>query len=152
MPLSIWEYLRERTRDAVLAGFQDAMEIAEQDDTNGSQHAAARQFASRLGTPETQPLPSASMNGRNAPGEATTTQPQGALTEAPSRLAPVARAAAVARPEAVARPAEPAAFDDELQKRLDAAGPQNERQTSPTSRPPSQPTKRRGRPRKDESR
>ncbi len=152
MPLSIWEYLRERTRDAVLAGFQDAMEIAEQDDTNGSQHAAARQLTSRLGMPEAQPLPSASMNGRNATGEATTTQPQGALTEAPSRLAPVAR------PAAVARPAEPAAFDDELENRLDAAGPhpshgpQDERQTVPTSRPPSQPPRRRGRPRKDESR
>ncbi len=158
MPLSIWEYLRERTRDAVLAGFQDALDIAEQGDTNGSQHDAARQLTSRLGMPEAQPLPSASVNGRNATGEAPTTQPQSVITEAPNRLAPVARAAAVARPEAVLRPAEPAAFDDELQKRLDAAGPnpshgpQDERQTAPTSRPPSQPTRRRGRPRKDESR
>ena len=152
MPLSIWEYLRERTRDAVLAGFQDALDIAEQGDTNGSQHAAARQLTARLGMPEAQPHPSASMNGRNVTGEPTTTQPQSVLSEAPSRLAPVAR------PAAVVRPAEPAAFDDELQKRLDAAGPhpshgpQDERQTAPKSRPPSQPTRRRGRPRKDESR
>ena len=29
MPLSLWEYIRERTKDAVLAGFQDAMDIVE---------------------------------------------------------------------------------------------------------------------------
>lgn len=152
MPFSLWEYLRDRTRDAVLAGFQDAMDIAEQGDTNGSQHAAARQLTTRLSMPEAQPLPSASMNGRAATGEATTTLPQSALTEAPSRLAPVARAAALARP------AEPAVFDDELENRLDAAGPhpshgpQNDWQMSPTALPPSQPTRRRGRPRKDERR
>ncbi len=158
MPFSVWEYLRDRTRDAVLAGFQDALDIAEQGDTDGSQHAAARQLTTRLGMPEAQPVPSASMNGRNANGEETTTQSRIELTEAPSRLAPVARAAALARPAAVVRPAEPAAFDDELENRLDAAGPQpshgpqNDWQTSPRALPPSQPPRRRGRPRKDEGR
>ena len=47
MPLSIWEYIRERTKDAVLAGMQDAMDIVEQGDTNGSSaHAGPRAFVS----------------------------------------------------------------------------------------------------------
>ena len=73
MPLSIWQYLRERTRDSVLAGFQDALDIVEQDDTEGSQHDAARRLASRLAgsvvqvespSPALKPLPNASMNGQ----------------------------------------------------------------------------------------
>ena len=48
MPFSIWEYLRQRTRDAVLAGFQDALDVAEQDDTEGSQHDAARRLVAKL--------------------------------------------------------------------------------------------------------
>ena len=126
MPFSIWEYLRERTRNAVLAGIQDAMDVVEQGDTNGSQHAAANQLTARLGTPEAKQLPSASMNGQTgaaAPG----------ATQAP--------------PKAPQRPVEPSSFDDELERRIDAAAPQNGPETLPPGRITDRP--RRGRPPKN---
>ena len=135
MPLSIWEYLRERTRDAVLAGFQDALDIAEQGDTNGSQHAAATQLRTRLGAPETTQLPIPSVNG-----EARTEDSPRELTQAVE--------------EAPNGPAEHPSFDDELESRLDdAAAPQNGRQR-PSQAPQrgDAPRRRRGRPRKDETR
>jgi hypothetical protein len=50
MPLmSIWDYLRQRTRDAVLAGFQDALEVAEQNDQASSEYEAATKLRTRLG-------------------------------------------------------------------------------------------------------
>ena len=79
MPLvSIWDYLRQRTRDAVLAGFQDALEVAEQNDQGGSEYEAARKLRHRL----------AAMAAREAP---------------PGRLPPVA----VADGRGAARPRPP---------------------------------------------
>lgn len=131
MPLSIWEYLRQRTRDAVLAGFQDALDIAEQADTEGSQHDAAKRLVSKLaGSPggDLRQLPSASMNG-----EAATPSP-------------------AAHAEAPQRSADASAFDADLESRLNAAASVNGQQTPPEPRPESRPTppptgrRRRGRP------
>ena len=127
MPFSIWEYLRERTRDAVLAGFQDALDVAEQGDINGSQHEAANRLRARLAghhlDTEPKSLPSASMNG-----------------SAVSASPPVA--------EAPTRPVEASAFDADLESRLNAAASQNATQAPPTAtRPPGR--GRRGRPPKN---
>ena len=49
MPLvSIWDYLRQRTRDAVLAGFEDALEAAEPNGPASSEYEAARKLRHRL--------------------------------------------------------------------------------------------------------
>ena len=133
MPFSIWEYLRQRTRNAVLAGIQDAMDVVEQDDTNGSQHAAANQLTSRLGTPEVKQLPGASTNGQTETADA--------------------HRPAQAPPKAPETPAEPSSFDDELERRIDAAAPQKG-QESPlagVAPPPGRVTDRprRGRPPKN---
>jgi hypothetical protein len=44
---SIWEYLRFRTRDAMLAGMQDALDQAEADGTPQSQREAASRLLER---------------------------------------------------------------------------------------------------------
>jgi hypothetical protein len=162
MPFSIWEYLRERTRDAVLAGFQDALDVAEQGDTEGSQHEAARRLVEKLGGSREaegqQPgqlsavaplapvarvapvargasLPSASINGE---------------VGANGRLeaAPLAAVAPLAPPEAPRRPAEASAFDAELESRLNSAAAPSEPETPSEPRPATPPTgrRRRGRP------
>jgi hypothetical protein len=123
MPLSLWEYIRERTKDAVLAGFQDAMDIVEQGDTNGAQHTRALEFASRL-RPDAKQLPSASMNG--TPEAVATTD------------------------KAPTRPADASSFDDELEKRLDSAGRQTGQERTQT--PPQTTRRKRGRPPKSEGR
>ncbi len=128
MPFSIWDYLRQRTKDAVLAGIQDAMDVVEQGDTNGSQHAAANQLTARLGTPEVKQLPSASINGQAESADGA--------------------GAAQASTKAPERPVEPSQFDDDLERRIDAAaqqsGPASEPETPRiTTRP------RRGRPPKN---
>jgi hypothetical protein len=138
MPLSIWEYIRERTKDAVLAGMQDAMDIVEQGDTNGSQHTRALELSSRL-TPERQ-LPSASMNG-TPNGETAASSPTRSSTP------PVGTPAA----EAPTRPADASSFDDELEKRLDSAARQNGTQAN-GARPQSTTRKKRGRPPKNGAR
>lgn len=127
MAFSIWEYIRERTRDAVLAGIQDAMDIAEQGDTDGSQHGKASELTSRLNAPKQLAAPS--MNGEPTNGEATLVAPH---TESEPAKAPQ-------------RPADASAFDDELERRLDAAASQGGREA-----PRTQPRKR-GRPRKDQT-
>ena len=135
MPFSIWEYIRERARDAVLAGIQDALDVAEQGDADGSQHQAARQLGSRLGgslatkAPEHNgtPLFIASTNGEAVAVEAA----GGTATEAPKR------------------PTEPTAFDDDLQKRLDAAAPQAAAEPLPPGRVTTR--RKRGRPPKNKA-
>lgn len=57
MAFSLWEYLRERTRDAVLAGMQDALDIAEDGDFESGQKAAAGRLTARLGGQAVQKLP-----------------------------------------------------------------------------------------------
>jgi hypothetical protein len=120
MAFSIWEYLRERTRDAVLAGFQDALDIAEKDDTEGSQHAAASRLGTRLAagsltqasaqieTPppaaEAKSLPHPSMNGQSAVN--------GGGASAPTAKAP-------------SRPVDASTFDDDLERRLNDGAAQN---------------------------
>lgn len=103
MAFSIWEYLRARTRDAVLAGINDAMDIAEEGDTNGSQHLAANQLRARLAATEARGLPEPSQNGN---GHHAATELQSRPLEAPKR------------------PTEPVTFDDELERRIDAAATQ----------------------------
>lgn len=103
MPLSVWEYLRARTRDAVLAGIQDALDVAEQGDTNGSQSEVAERLVAKLSATETAGLPEPSLNGNGKHHETGTRN--GTL-------------------EALRRPPEPAAGDDELERRIDAAAPQ----------------------------
>ena len=48
MAFSIWEYLRERARNATLAGIQDALDIAEDGDFESGQKAAAARLTARL--------------------------------------------------------------------------------------------------------
>lgn len=103
MPLSVWEYLRARTRDAVLAGIQDALEVAEQGDTDGSQSEAAKKLVAKLSATEAATLPKPSLNGN------------GRHYAAELRNGPL---------DAPRRPTEPAADDDELERRIDAASPQ----------------------------
>lgn len=117
MAFSIWEYLRERTRDAVLAGFQDALDIAEKDDTEGSQHAAARRLGARLAagsltqteTPpeatEAKSLPHPSINGQAAASG--NSLPTPIPTQAPTR------------------PTDASTFDDDLESRLNSDASQN---------------------------
>ncbi len=57
MAFSIWEYLRERARNATLAGIQDALDIAEDGDFEGSQKAAAGRLTARLGGQAVHELP-----------------------------------------------------------------------------------------------
>jgi hypothetical protein len=59
--LSIWNYLRQKTRAAVLAGFQDALEVVEQNDDGRATHEAAQKLQHRLTTAtvlEASPTPS----------------------------------------------------------------------------------------------
>ena len=145
MPFSLWDYLRERTRDAVLAGFQDALDIVEQDDTEASQHATARRLSAKLAgslnqleTPtviEATPPPHVSLNGHVA---------------ANGQHATNGKAAPSPPPQATAPPQSPPAastFDDEMESRLSRAAAENGRDTSQaglTNRRP------RGRPKKSE--
>ena len=108
MPLSVWEYLRARTRDAVLAGIQDALDVAEQGDTNGSQSDAANKLVAKLSATEAAGLPEPSLNGN------------GKHHEAELRNGPL---------NAPRRPAEPPAGDDELERRIDAAARQRGEET-----------------------
>lgn len=138
MPLSIWEYLRQRTRDAVLAGFQDALDIAEQADTEGSQHDAAKRLLAKLASSpggDLKQLQSASMNG-----EAATPPPAASPT-----------AEAQAEPELPRRPADASEFDADLESRLNAAASLNGQQTPSEPRPttPATGRRRRGRPPKN---
>jgi hypothetical protein len=156
---SIWDYIRQRTRDAVLSGIQDAMDFVEQGDTNGEQHAQASQLASKLNPPKGLPGEPAAVE---TTAEEADQKAQGAMVNGlvarkadPPPQAPQ-RAAQAAKPKPAPAPPPPErpkaeSFDGELEQRLqDAAIP-----------PPSPPTGRvlkdangkplrpRGRPRKD---
>jgi hypothetical protein len=151
---SIWEYIRERSRDAVLAGFQDAMDIVENGDTNGSQHGAAGKLTSRFGQAEPKQL-----------------------TEAPAGDGPQEAPGAAETRRETANGEMPDEFDAELERRLQDAAPTvtraaaNEPPSASTKRataakdapketpsngtlhkPNGQPLRKRGRPRKDETR
>lgn len=115
MPLSVWEYLRARTRDAVLAGIEDALDIAEQGDTNGNQSDAANRLVAKLSATEAAGLPEPSLNGNGKHHE---TAVRNGTVETPRR------------------PTEPAAGDDELESRIDAAASQRAQESpSPAARP-----------------
>jgi hypothetical protein len=127
MSLSIWEYLRARTRDAVLAGFNDALDLVEQGDSNGSQHVAATQLVARMKLQAERTLPEPS----DGPRPGVHTQPS--VGREPSTNGHAAHAVS----ELLGQPQQPAAtarrpvgFDDELEQRLDAAAPQNGSQPS----------------------
>ena len=140
MPLSIWEYLRARTRDAVLAGFNDALDVVEQGDSNGNQHVAATQLVARMKLQAERTLPEPNYE--------------------PSRNGHAAHAVSellASPPKPAATPREPVGVDDELEQRLDAAAPQNGKEKPSAADPrPAVPTprrltekKRRGRPPKN---
>lgn len=57
MAFSIWEYLRERARNATLAGIQDALDIAEDGDFESSQKSAADRLTARLSGQAAEQLP-----------------------------------------------------------------------------------------------
>ena len=139
MMLSVWEYLRERTRDAVLAGFQDALDIVEGDDTNGSQHDQAKKLLSRFRG--TAAVAVGSLIELSVP---TSEQAQASVENNPSKTKP----SEAKLTEAPQRPADASTFDDELQGRFDAAAAQNGSQTPPAQTKSAR--KRRGRPRKQE--
>ena len=134
MPLSIWEYLRARTRDAVLAGFNDALDIVEQGDSYGSQHVAATRLVTRmkLQAERTLPEPNYERTVGSEPsvgsgpfdGGEPSDGPRPSVHAEPSRNGHAAHAVS----ELLGQPQQPAAtakrpvgFDDELQQRLDAA-------------------------------
>ncbi|RIK76991.1 MAG: hypothetical protein DCC67_13210 [Planctomycetota bacterium] len=48
MSLSVWDYVRRRTCEAMLAGFQDALDHLERQDQAQLMHAAAKSFRKRL--------------------------------------------------------------------------------------------------------
>ena len=112
MPLSIWEYLRARTRDAVLAGFNDALDIVEQGDSYGSQHVAATRLVARMKLQAERTLPEPS----DGPRPSVHTQPS---TNGPAAHAVSELLASPPKPAGAAK--RPVGFDDELQQRLDAA-------------------------------
>lgn len=163
MAFSIWEYIRERTRDSVLAGIQDAMDHVEQGDTNGSQHARASELAARLNPPKGLPAEGMAAESQaeqglqeavqKAPGAAA----NGAVGESATAAKPSARRAAQPAKKS-APPSRPKsdAFDDEFEGRLAAAAtPENgQQQTPPAGSDGSRMTdrKKRGRPRKDGAR
>lgn len=128
MPLSIWEYLRARTRDAVLAGFNDALDLVEQGDTNGSQHLAATQLVARMNQQAERTLPEPNVS-REPSTNGHAAHAVGELLASPPKPAADARPAATAR--------RPVGFDDELQQRLDAAATQNGSQPSHGEEKPS---------------
>jgi hypothetical protein len=130
MPFSVWEYLRERTRDAVLAGINDALDVAEQGDANGAQHEAATKFRSRAAGLLAGGIPEADAKSLSG------ASPNGAAEEAGQ-----------APQKPAERPAEAATFDDELEQRLESVASQNGRGAPPPGRTTDRP--RRGRPPKN---
>jgi hypothetical protein len=158
MPLSIWEYLRARTRDAVLAGFNDALDLVEQGDSNGSQHLAATQLVTRMKQQAERTLPEPKYE--RTVGSEPSDGPRPSVHAEPSRNGHAAHAVS----ELLGQPQQPAAtakrpvgFDDELQQRLDAAAvarpaaPQVSNEKPVTGPAPGRLTekKRRGRPPKN---
>lgn len=164
---SIWDYIRQRTRNAVLSGIQDAMDFVEQGDTNGEQHAKAEELASKLNPPKGLPGVTATNDLTDASPQEVTQEPAGATVngsaDSKADPAPPAAQQAAGTPKQTASPTKPPtprpkqdSFDDELERRLhDAAVP-------PThSSPPrpedgrvlkdadGKPLRKRGRPRKD---
>lgn len=167
MNFSIWDYIRQRTRNAVLSGIQDAMDFVEQGDTNGEQHAKAEELASKLNPPKGLPggAPANDLSDAS-PSEAVPEASGAAVSGSVDKIAdpptPVAQRAAQTSKPAFIPPKPPASrpkqdsFDDELERRLeDAAIP-----TPPATPPRSdegrvlkdadgKPLRKRGRPRKD---
>ena len=151
MSLSIWEYLRARTRDAVLAGFNDALDLVEQGDSNGSQHAAATQLVARMKQQAERTLPEP--NYEPNVGSEPSVGPRPSYHTEPSTNGHAAHAVSEllgAPPRPAVDAKRPVGFDDELQQRLDAAATQNGNQT-PSGPSPGRLTekKRRGRPPKN---
>jgi hypothetical protein len=130
MAFSIWEYIRGRARDAVLAGFDDALDAVEQDDADGRQHGKADELRAKLNPPKELPAPPTDGASGTAADEA---EGGSGAEEAPQSL-----------------PGE-SLGDEDLDSRLSAAGPQNAqaRPDSPTGLPH---RRKRGRPPKSEGR
>jgi hypothetical protein len=65
MSLSVWDYVRRRTAEAMLAGFQDALDYLERQDQAQLMHAAAKSFRKRM-----HELPNSGGNGNGNHSEA----------------------------------------------------------------------------------
>lgn len=104
MNLSVWDYLRRRTAEAVLAGFHDAFEYLERQDQPQAIHGAAkamrRRFQEQLegpGGPKPEPnpqqpasqpsAPQAPAPHMPAPGSAPTGMPQPSTNGKPATAA-----------------------------------------------------------------
>jgi hypothetical protein len=150
---SFWDYLRLKSRDSVLAGLQEAIDIVEGDGSNQhEEHAAAMRYLERHGRQgELEPAASrtleAAPQGEESPGAETLTalaepeaSPRHSVASQPAeRPTLAARISLQMRSES--QPLDP--FEQRLQQTNPTLNPTPE----PTT-PPSAPRKR-GRPRKN---
>jgi len=126
---SIWNYFRQRTKNAVLAGFHDALDIVDQGDGGEAQHQAAAMLRARVKATVTPQLEHS----------VRTAEPQPEQEESP-QVQPASNV-----------------VDEAIDARLDAkSSPQPTTQPTPThqARPDGGPppfTRKRGRPRKDQA-
>ena len=65
MALSVWEYIRRRTADAVLAGCHDALDMMETQDQGATMWAAAKALRKQLNEAQTRIAPANGGNGGN---------------------------------------------------------------------------------------
>jgi hypothetical protein len=143
MVFLLWDYLRERTRDAVLAGFEDALDIIEGEAAGNSLRESAARLDLRLGrqanpidgTPQAVAVPATPST--NASVESTSL-----LISSTSVQKSVTKT--------IQSPVETSSYDDEMQGRLERAAVAEPRRADQgvglTNRRP------RGRPRKGENR
>ena len=65
MALSVWEYIRRRTADAVLAGCHDALDMMETQDQGATMWAAAKALRKQLNEAQARIAPANGGNGGN---------------------------------------------------------------------------------------
>jgi hypothetical protein len=135
MPLlSIWDYLRQKTRDSVLAGFQEALDVVEQNDDGEANHRAADNLQHRLATAAVlEARPRSSLSGPMEQGS--------------SRTAVGTTAVGTTADRRSAAEPEPSSVDLTIDAALDGSSPSpnvNGQASHPSRR-------KRGRPRKDQT-
>ena len=169
MPFSVWDYLRERVRDAFLAGIQDALDIAETGDDAPAQQASADRLVGRLAGANPRqliasvPQPASGTQPEAAPQVAAGPQatagphggsgPQTKAGVSPRPGSQPASATAVVRDRPGAKEPSPDPLEEEFEerfRRVEENRPQNGRLNDPNgSQVPDIPRRKRGRPRKD---
>jgi hypothetical protein len=150
---SFWDYLRLKSRDSVLAGLQEAIDIVEGDGSNQqADHAAAQRYLERHGK-----------KGELVPASTRAADPalQDEEQQSPEALAALAEPEPDIRPTVVTKPAERTTLAARIsvQMRGDSQPldpfEQRLQQTNPTLNPPPEPAinpaapRKRGRPRKN---